>query len=309
MKVAAVVVTYNRLALLKGCLDSIRNQTRKVEEIIVVNNSSTDQTPEWLATQRDLTVITQANLGGAAGFHTGLKAAYERGYDWIWIMDDDVFPDPEALGNLLKQEKELRPDDDVPPAVMVPVRLYEDGSLANLPAAEWDVASFSFLNDTMNLGRKSLNNTYRSVSELPQYLDVLDLTFEGPLIPRQAVERVGLPSKEYFIYGDDTDYSFRLKRAGFRIVLVSSSRIVRKIFPSSTVMTTPWRTRLYVRNTLWLSRLYGENWFARRVRPWVWSFRYFGPGIAKGTLLRGKGMLGAAFRGLREGLFYPAPRN
>jgi len=54
-KIAAVVVTYNRLELLKQCIDSIKNQTRKPDEIIVVNNSSTDGTLEWLNPNKDLT--------------------------------------------------------------------------------------------------------------------------------------------------------------------------------------------------------------------------------------------------------------
>ena len=99
--VAAVVVTYNRIKLLKECIQSIRTQTRMPEEVIVVNNNSTDGTLEWLNEQKDLTVITQQNLGGAGGFHTGIKTAYEKGYDWVWCMDDDGLPEINALKNLL----------------------------------------------------------------------------------------------------------------------------------------------------------------------------------------------------------------
>src|SRR3989339_336534 len=101
-KIAAVVVTFNRLTLLQECIESLRNQTHTLDEIIIVNNSSTDGTLEWLNAQKDLTVITQENSGSAGGQHTGIKTAYEKGYDWIWCMDDDAEPELNALEELTK---------------------------------------------------------------------------------------------------------------------------------------------------------------------------------------------------------------
>ena len=100
MKIAAVVVTYNRIILLKECIKVLRHQTRRLDEIIVVNNSSTDGTLEWLNLQKDLKTITQENSGSAGGQHPGIKIAYENGYDWIWCMDDDCFPEVNALEKL-----------------------------------------------------------------------------------------------------------------------------------------------------------------------------------------------------------------
>jgi GT2 family glycosyltransferase len=82
-KIAAVVVTFNRLELLKICITALREQTRKLDEIIVINNSSSDGSLEWFFEQNDLTLITQQNSGGTGSFHTRIKTAYEKGYDWI----------------------------------------------------------------------------------------------------------------------------------------------------------------------------------------------------------------------------------
>ena len=73
MNIATVVVTYNRLTLLKECIDGLRKQTYMIDEIIIVNNCSTDGTLEWLNGQKNLTVITQENLGIADGLYTGMK--------------------------------------------------------------------------------------------------------------------------------------------------------------------------------------------------------------------------------------------
>ena len=100
-RVGIVVVTYNRLALLKEAIDSLRNQTYLNRDIVVVNNGSTDGTLEWLNSQKDLIVITQQNLGGAGGFFTGMKYVAEHDYDYCWIMDDDVVCHSDALQELV----------------------------------------------------------------------------------------------------------------------------------------------------------------------------------------------------------------
>ena len=92
-KVLCVVVTYNRLQLLKECIDCLRTQTFKKFDVLVVNNDSTDGTKEWLSEQTDITVINQKNLGGAGGFYTGTKWGYDNGYEWMWLMDDDGKPE------------------------------------------------------------------------------------------------------------------------------------------------------------------------------------------------------------------------
>ena len=92
MKITAVVVTYNRLEKLKKVIESVRSQTASLLQILVVNNGSTDGSREWLESQNDIYLINQGNLGGAGGFNTGMKQAVLNGTDYVWIMDDDVYP-------------------------------------------------------------------------------------------------------------------------------------------------------------------------------------------------------------------------
>ena len=99
MRIAAIVVTFNRFELLKKTLERLRAITR-VDKIIVINNGSTDGTTEWLRLQTDLHVVHQENVGGSGGFYTGIRLAHEEGFDWLWCMDDDVFPEDECLEKL-----------------------------------------------------------------------------------------------------------------------------------------------------------------------------------------------------------------
>ena len=71
-KVCAVVVTYNRLNLLKKTIDALKAQSYVPLDILVVNNGSTDDTLLWLNTVDSIQIITQENSGGAGGFYTGI---------------------------------------------------------------------------------------------------------------------------------------------------------------------------------------------------------------------------------------------
>ena len=96
-KVVAVVVSYNRQGLLSECIQALREQTRRPDEILVVNNGSTDNTEQWLLSQTDIKFITQENSGSGGGFNTGIQWAFRNNFTWIWCMDDDGYPAPQAL--------------------------------------------------------------------------------------------------------------------------------------------------------------------------------------------------------------------
>ena len=199
--IAAVVVTYNRIKLLKECIQSIRTQTRVPEEIIVVNNNSADGTLEWLDEQKDLTVITQQNLGGAGGFCTGIKTAYEKGYDWVWCMDDDVIPNKEALEELVKYKKSKRE---------------RIGFLAS--RVLWTD------------GTQCVMNQYP-----PEEGEATDhASFVSILICREAIKTVGYPIKEFFIYYDGAEYTTRIA-AKFNCYYVCSSVVVHKRKVNDTI--------------------------------------------------------------------------
>ena len=90
----AVIVTYNRKELLSQNIEMLLKQTMTVDSIIIVDNCSSDGTYEYLkncgwTTEPFLYLKTETNIGGAGGFYTGVKAAYEAGADWIVLMDDD----------------------------------------------------------------------------------------------------------------------------------------------------------------------------------------------------------------------------
>lgn len=110
-RVAAVVVTYNRKAMLDKCLSGLLAQTSPLDRIIVVDNASTDGTAEMFAASGawENPIVEYCRLaengGGNGGFYEGVKRAYEENYDWVWLMDDDAVPQPDALRELLNSSE------------------------------------------------------------------------------------------------------------------------------------------------------------------------------------------------------------
>ena len=101
---AVVLVTYNRANMLTKCLESLRSQSRPANRVYVVDNASTDHTQQVLSHMEwPVTVIKmQSNTGGAGGFSAGLEKAYNDGFDWILLIDDDVLLDRDCLFSIFE---------------------------------------------------------------------------------------------------------------------------------------------------------------------------------------------------------------
>ncbi len=239
--VAVVLITFNRLELLKEVLTGIQNQTYPIDRIFVVNNGSTDGTSEWLAVQDNITVINQENVGSSGGQYTGIKAASECGTKWIWTMDDDVVPASDCL------EKLLIPEGDS--IVRAPLRYAAEGGV--------------FYNDVKKL---NLNNPFSSIWEgiiedkdlENEYIEADGITFEGPLFASSYVELIGLPEKKFFIFADDTDYMIRLVKAGAKCIIVRDAKLQRKLPVPKVDISMNWKSYYMVRNIIAIDRMHGE---------------------------------------------------
>ncbi|WP_416376374.1 glycosyltransferase family 2 protein [Thermus sp. PS18] len=197
-------MTYNRKELLRECLTAVLFQTRPPDHVLVVDNASTDGTREMLKKefpQVEVLALPE-NQGGAGGFHEGMKKAYEDGYDWIWVMDDDAFPDRKTLERLLVQSCYSQQYQ-----VLVPLLRSSDG--------RWHGVGY-WREGRYRPAQVSLWST-------PFPIDVF--TFNGPLFHRRVIENVGLPRREFFLWFDDTDYALRIGFAGFQVLCVPDALV------------------------------------------------------------------------------------
>jgi len=256
VKIAAVVITYNRLEFLKELLQALKSQSYKLDAIIVVNNGSTDGTAQWLRTQTDLNIITQENLGSSGGQYTAIKTAYDLGYDYIWTMDDDVIPDNNCLKNLM--------EDISPEKIHTPLRHNPD----KIPF-ENDVKHFNLTNPF-----KSLWNGVLKFDDLhSKKIELEGITFEGPLFHRNLIQDIGLPEKKFFIHGDDSEFFIRAKKKGYKIYLITSAKSYRKLKYIDPDIKFSWKHYYIIRNIIAIDVLHG-NLPVRLIRPFAYLVKW-----------------------------------
>ncbi|MCR5497923.1 MAG: glycosyltransferase family 2 protein [Paludibacteraceae bacterium] len=254
-KVGIVVVTYNRLALLKEVISSLRNQTYQNRDIIVINNGSTDDTKQWLDEQNDLIVLTQDNCGGAGGFFTGMKYAAENGYDYCWVMDDDVICNPDALEQL---QNAYHLKDNIG-FVCSQVRGI-NGAPMNTPQVDQ---------------RKSENGYAYFYDMIDRnMIRVLSSTFVSVFLSTAIIREVGLPYKEYFIWGDDAEYTMRISKK-YVSYMVCDSIVLHKRAIQSDLSFYTETNDVRLRNYYYRFRNEGYNLFKYGNMSQLSKFVYF----------------------------------
>lgn len=226
-RIIAIVVSHNRHALLVKAIEAIRNQTLQPHDILVVNNGSSDYTSVWLDKQKDIIQIYQDNKGSAGGYFAGISWAHRKNYSWIWCMDDDSYPDHDALEQLIQFSQ----NNPHPPLLNSAVINKDDYS-----KFVWETAGKTNVDD---------------VNEL--YIEGEAFPFNGTLIHCSIIDKAGLPLSQLFYWGEEREYLNRIMYK-FKIpaVTVMNSRHYHP--PASYThrnewnYQTSWKMYFYVRN-------------------------------------------------------------
>ena len=209
-EVAIVVVTYNRKILLKECIRALLNQDYDNYKILIIDNASSDGTKDYIKNELKEKKVyyenTGANIGGAGGFNYGMKRAYELGCDYMWLMDDDCIVKKDSLKKLLEADKILNGNYGFLSSKV----LWTDNTLCNMNKQKFtkDFKKKKFLCE------KGLLKTYYA-------------SFVSFFIKKEVVEEVGLPIKDFFIWGDDIEYSNRISKK-YDNYMVDNSVVIHK---------------------------------------------------------------------------------
>lgn len=237
MNIIAVVVTYNRCALLAETLQLIESQTIKPSQIILIDNNSNDNTEQLIRSLNfsiDLYYERlDQNIGGAGGFKYGMQRAYALGADWLWCMDDDCAPNFDALEKLLLAFGNNFFTDVGFLASRV---LWTDGSpcLMNLPVAHSQWIEPHGYNSMLSR--------------------IIGSSFVSILVSRKAIEAVGYPVKEFFIWFDDAEYTRRISTVmpaylvTDSVVIHKTSRNIEPLAFSELDEANLWKYRYGIRN-------------------------------------------------------------
>ena len=206
--VGAVIVTFNRLDKLKVVLDKVVHQTSPAGWIVVVDNASTDGTAEYLASDPfhgRLHVISQThNTGGSGGFSVGMARALELGAEYVWLMDDDCYPELDALEQLVDGYERASRVSSSEITFACSLVKFKDGNAAemNIPWPAW--------------------NWGELVAKGENLVTVRTCSFVSALYPRTTIEQLGLPFSEYFIWFDDAAYALLASRIGPGVQVLDS---------------------------------------------------------------------------------------
>jgi GT2 family glycosyltransferase len=244
MSVAGVVVTYNRKELLLKNIKMLFEQKRALDTIIIIDNHGTDGTRQYLIDNQYLTngqiqyIYLPENVGGAGGFEAGTKVAFEQGYDYVWLMDDDGRPLNEmCLENIVSYAEKVYPQNK-----KIMLNSFVIGSRT----------SMSF----------GLNGSYdpdvvRGFAENGIIYGKIN-PFNGTLISKELIQDIGFPNGLFFIKGDEEDYTIRAKKAGAQIATVVSSEYHHPVLQEFYVkvlffrikckIESPWKEYYRVRN-------------------------------------------------------------
>jgi GT2 family glycosyltransferase len=249
MQVGCVVVTYNKINMLKECIQAIFNQSRKVDYVYLIDNCSSDETQDYA--EKLAKVYSNVhyyrldkNIGGAGGFNYGLKMAYKEKMDYIWMMDNDTIPCETALENLLVHTTNSK----INLGFLCSRAQWVDGKpcIMNIPTVgeSWT----EFLSEKL--------------------IRLKSASFVSLLIPRYALEKVGYPIKEFFIWGDDVEFTSRISKH-YDGYLVTDSIVIHKMGKNETtdiLRDEPNRIGRYYfdyRNRVFMAKKDGKKQFAK----------------------------------------------
>ncbi len=270
--VVVALVTYNRRVCLEETLKGIVAQEHKVKAVVIVDNNSTDDTNIFMTSfmRKDVSNYLEfhcatvagieyiyyrnnVNVGGSGGFAVAINKAIELHKDYIWIMDDDVLPEPNCLKLMLEaMSKDVR--------ACIPNR--SDVNFDDHACRKIDFKS------TLKF-RMYMRKEFYAEPLDSEYYSVCDMAFEGPLIKSDVVEKVGLPYTGFFIEYDDTDYAQRVLKHT-KILFVSNAVLHRQLATRDNGKQTRnykynWRNYYSIRNNILFNHMYGESWGAKHL--------------------------------------------
>ncbi len=257
MSVCAVVVTHNRSATLRRCLTGLARQTRQPDGLIVVDNASTDDTPEVLAREFPSAHVVRLpeNMGGGGGFEAGMREALRLGYDWAWLTDDDPVPEDIALETIMAAAGAWGTER---PAIFSSVQYDHELDKYN--------AGFYWRGVPVPVGRATVDQGETYEADLAPFC--------GFLGGRALAEAVGYPPGHFFMRFTDYEYCLRARQKGIPVFIVPRSRMLHPLGERSAAgfvisRNPPWKAYYDSRN-----RVYTALRTRRSGREFLLALRY-----------------------------------
>jgi rhamnopyranosyl-N-acetylglucosaminyl-diphospho-decaprenol beta-1,3/1,4-galactofuranosyltransferase len=210
MKLAVIIPTFNSEKTITGTLDSLLNQTVKIDEIVIIDNCSTDKGVIIAIEKLPYVTLIQnlSNYGAAGGYCIGLEYAYKKKFDWVWLIDADSYPAIDAFEELLKFIYDSGPKNDI-------------GAVASLLI---DIQSNLIYQPLY--WRNKWVEAIESISMDPVSVDCV--AFSGLLVNKNVIEKIGYPRKDFFMDIADWEYCLRIRNQ-YKIFTIPKSKVFHSV--------------------------------------------------------------------------------
>lgn len=244
--IAAVICNYNKSKYVTECIQSVLESSCKKFDVIVVDNASTDDSVKCIREKYEgrLTLLENTeNLGGSGGFNTGIRYAAERGYEYIWCLDNDVLVDENAVGVLyefLENNTEVG---------MAGSKVY------HMEAPDY-VQQFGIDVDFENFCCEAKYCNRLEDGSMPEVVYSDAVAACSVLVRTSLIREIGMLPEENFLYWDDTEWGYRCNLAGYKVASVGASKVLHSMGAKKEAVNTfptyyAWRNwiRFFIKYT------------------------------------------------------------
>jgi GT2 family glycosyltransferase len=211
VRVAAVILNWNNPKDTIRCLNSLKSAQQYLFQIIVVDNASTDDSLKCIRAEHPDVVLlrNERNLGYAGGNNVGIAYALEQDADFVLLLNDDIVVAPGSIETLIAATARY------PKAGFLGPKIVSLENTSRILSAGGSI-------------KKDGTIQHRNVVEhdLMIHEPVIDVDFlsgSALMVSRRAIERVGMLDESFFVYGEDVEWCYRGKLAGFQVLLVSDA--------------------------------------------------------------------------------------
>lgn len=243
-RVSVVILNFKVWDLTLKCVESVRKSTYKGIDIIVVDNSPSEGTE--ISLDKDIFYIANKdNFGYAGGNNVGIKKSLERSCNYIFILNPDAQVERDTIAILVEAMEEYQA------GIVCPKIYFEDGKTIWYAGKDFDTSNV--------LGK------HRGVDQEDKGQFDCDSETEANgaamLVKREVFEKIGFFDERFFLYLDDSDFSFRVKRAGYKIMYIYRAKVLHKN-AQSTGLGSPLQDYFFTRNRL----LFAAKFLSLRTR-------------------------------------------
>ncbi len=254
---SVMVCTYNRLECLKIALEAYENNTVHPDSLFVLDNASTDGTKEYLAEwvkresdYKRYTFSMAENHGSAVGFNEGITRCMAVGGNWIFVADDDAYPDNHMIENL----RTFIDNNDCEKYAAITAKVINKGEIATVHRRRVRKKAFSIEESNVPVSEYS-----------KEFFELDEFSYVGTTLNRKALEQYGTTRRDLYVFMDDTEHSLRLRKFGPIICVPKAAIIHDKDIGSKAIS---WRTYYHVRNHgLIFKEVFGKYYFATFIIP------------------------------------------